>query len=600
MPIVDDNLSRPSPRRSGGGGRGGSVVDEEAVKASMPFCPAVDKAEDKDTADAAIEMTAATAAATTAATHVHQEEPKSLHFKLTVIWLCVVGAMASMDSVIVAMCLENISRSLNTTSTSSFWLGTAFLLTQTVTIPIYGTLSDIFGRKPLIQIGILIFFIASIICGTAQSGAWLIGGRAAQGVGAGGLLSLCQMILSDITTMRERGKYSTISAFSWAIGILAGVPLGGLIAQFTSWRWIFWINLPLCAVSIPGLWWSLRLQTDTASFMTRIGRIDYLGLFVFSGSTTSVLIGLTCGGTLHPWHSAATVVPIVAGILGLMAFSLIEWKFAQEPMVPLRIFKDITANTAYIGVFCHGMVVWSYSYYMIVFFLGAKQRGPLLSAADTLPGFAFTNPSGVLAGFIVKATLRFKHLMIIGWILLAAGIGSNVTMLPSSSDAVLYAPRVLAAIGAGLLFPTPMFAVQIRQRGEDVGIATSVQVFLRSLGTTFGVAIGGVIFQNQWTVQVARRITDGEIPLAYVIESNRAETAYSMIAIFPHEVQVAYQWVYAESLVLMWWVMTGMSILGFLVSLFAKDWSLRGGLAGKQNFLHRKKTPDVQGTAETR
>lgn len=167
-------------------------------------------------------------------------------------------------------------------------------------------------------------------------------------------------------------------------------------------------------------------------------------------------------------------------------------------------------------------------------------------------------------------------------------------MHPDSSKAVLYAPRVLTSIGGGLLFPTPLFAVQARQDGNDIGIATSVQVFARSLGTAFGVGLGGVIFQNQWTKEVNSAIRAGKIPEQLIVKSNVAEIAYQMIKKFPTAVQGEYEWIYARSLATMWYVMMGLSLAGFAVSLIARNDEVKGGLSGTQNFVEEKKVPDVE------
>jgi hypothetical protein len=162
-------------------------------------------------------------------------------------------------------------------------------------------------------------------------------------------------------------------------------------------------------------------------------------------------------------------------------------------------------------------------------------------------------------------------------------------MHPDSSGAILYAPRCLASIGAGLLFPTPLFAVQARQKGNDVGIATSVQVFARSLGTAFGVGLGGVIFQNEWTKLVEEGVAAQKIPEAYAIPSNLAEVAYKLIAQFPQPILTEYQWIYSNSLNTVWYVMMGLSLFGLLVSLIARNDLVRGGLSGSQNFLDKEK-----------
>lgn len=168
-------------------------------------------------------------------------------------------------------------------------------------------------------------------------------------------------------------------------------------------------------------------------------------------------------------------------------------------------------------------------------------------------------------------------------------------MHPDSSKAILYGPRVLVSVGGGLLFPTPIFAVQARQHGDDVGIATSVQVFARSIGTAFGVGLGGVIFQNQWTKEVSAAVSAGHIPRSLIVGSNVAETAYAVIRQFPKAVQYAYRSVYADSLATMWYVMMGLSAVGFLVSLVVgRNDVISGGLAGKQNFRDEREE-DLEG-----
>jgi hypothetical protein len=166
-------------------------------------------------------------------------------------------------------------------------------------------------------------------------------------------------------------------------------------------------------------------------------------------------------------------------------------------------------------------------------------------------------------------------------------------MHPDSSKAVLYAPRCLASIGAGILFPMPLFAVQSRQRGEDIGIATSIQVFARSLGTSFGVGLGGVIFQNEWTKLISKDDVQQKIPKEMLIPGNLAEIAYQIIREFPEPVQETYRWLYSNSLNTVWWVMMGLSLVGFLISLTARNDEVRGGLSGSQNFQDKNKLGDT-------
>ncbi|KAH8770556.1 major facilitator superfamily domain-containing protein [Hyaloscypha finlandica] len=522
-----------------------------------------------------------------------RNQPKSLRFKLTVFFLCAVTVVGAMDAVIVGACLAAIAADLKSSSVESFWVGTSFLLTQTVAIPIYGTTSEIFGRKWPLLTAVSIFTFASILCATAKTVAWLIGARAVQGLGAGGMIQLVQVILSDISTMSERGLYMAFAALAWSLGTNIGIPIGGAIGTYTTWRWIFWINIPICVISIVGLIACLHLHQDTSSFMTKLAMVDWLGLTVFTCASTLFLVGLTSGGVAHPWGSAKVLAPLAVGFSLYLVFIYIEWRVAVKPMMPLRIFNGRSAITGFATSYLQGLIVWCLTYYFILFFLGAMQHGLLHSAAETMTTIAYSAPAGLVASIIVKRTGRFKYLIVIGWALLLAGMGTNVTMHPDSSKAVLYAPRCLASIGAGILFPMPLFAVQSRQRGEDIGIATSIQVFARSLGTSFGVGLGGVIFQNEWTKLISKDDVQQKIPEEMLIPGNLAEIAYQIIREFPEPVQETYRWLYSNSLNTVWWVMMGLSLVGFLISLTARNDEVRGGLSGSQNFQDKNKLGDT-------
>ncbi|KAJ6186440.1 hypothetical protein N7519_007741 [Penicillium mononematosum] len=503
-------------------------------------------------------------------------QPKSLKFKLTVFFLALVTVVGSMDAVIVGSALAAIAQDLQSSSVESFWVGTSFLLSQTVTIPLYGTTSEIFGRKWPILIAISIFLLGSILCATAQTITWLIGARVVQGIGAGGMIQLVQVILSDISTMSERGLYMAIAAFAWSLGTNIGIPIGGAIGERTTWRWIFYINIPVCVICIVGLLYALQLQHDTSSFVKKLGMLDWAGLGVFTCASTLFLVGLTSGGCF-----ASVGFGRCPG----------SWRVSKRPMMPLRIFNDRSAIVGFVTSFLHGLVFWCLTYYMIVFFLGALQHSVLHASLETMTCIAYSAPAGLVASMLVKRTQHFKYIIVVGWALLAAGMGTNITMHPDSSKAMLYGPRVLISLGGGLLFPTPIFAVQARQHGDDIGIATSIQVFTRSMGTAFGVGLGGVIFQNQWSKEVDSAVTAGRIPHDLIVGSNVAETAYEVIRKFPEAVQEAYR---GDSLATMWYVMMGLSIAGFVVSLVGRNDVISGGLTGKQNFKDEKKG-DLEG-----
>ncbi|PGH10941.1 hypothetical protein AJ79_05187 [Helicocarpus griseus UAMH5409] len=535
------------------------------------------------------------------------EKPKkSLAFYLTVSSLCLVSVISSLDSIIITAVLPSIAKDLPSTTVQLFWCGTGFLLAQTVTIPLYGSFSDIFGRKWALNLALGIFTFGSILCATAKNMQWLVAARVVKGLGAGGNLSLVSVIISDITSLQERGMYLSLVSLAWAIGTIAGVPIGGAIGERTSWRWAFWINVPICVISFTGLTIWLRLTTAKTTLKEKIARIDFPGMIVFVGSTTSFLLGLTTGGTLHPWDSANVLVPLIVGIAGWCLFVVIEMKYAREPMIPLRVFSDRTAATGgYAGVFFHGLVLWCLSYYIIFFFLGAIQHGLLHSAVETLPGSAFVAPAAIIAGIIMTKTLRFQKLIWTGWALTTLGTGLNALMKPHSNGGILYGVRIIMPIGAGLLFHTTTVAVQTVQRGEDVGIATSVQVYVRSLGQAFGVALGAVVFENEFDRFLENAVKGEDVAGLFrdggrrmIVPGSQATAAFELITTFPERVQEVYRYVYADSLRTVWYVLTAIAGVALVVSLAMRDESMDKESRGKHQFDHGK-GKDGNGTGES-
>ncbi|KAL5088720.1 hypothetical protein Trisim1_006406 [Trichoderma cf. simile WF8] len=515
------------------------------------------------------------------------EQKKSFKFKVTVFMLCLTSVSVAMDSVIVAATLAAITSSLKGNSLEAFWVGTSYLLAQTVAVPIYGSISDIFGRKWVMVFAIAIFLLGSILCGCAQNMNWLVAARVVQGLGGGGCLTLTTVILSDITTLRERPKYLSMGAFAWALGTNIGVPVGGAIGQYTSWRWVFWINIPICVPSIAGIVYALHLVRDKSSFKSKAARVDYLGITVFIAATTLLLYGITTGGTTNPWNSASVLAPLVLGVFGLGIFLLIEWKVAKTPMVPLRIFNNRSGNTGFFGSFVHGLVLWASAYYIIIFFLGARGDPLFKSSAETLPGSAPIALSAVFCGIWVSKSLRFQKMTWIAWTLLTTGTGLVALMKPNSSAGILYAIRIIPAIGGGFLFQLPLFAVQSTAAGQDIGIATSMIAFFRSVGQAFGVAIGGTVFQNEFDRFLATAIAAGRIPPDFVITGAQAAGAYERINGLPHtmhDVQETYRYIYADALRIVWYVTTGIAGMGFLVGLLVRNENMDRGNYSKQTF----------------
>ncbi|TVY81133.1 Efflux pump FUS6, partial [Lachnellula suecica] len=517
------------------------------------------------------------------------EAKKPFKFKITVFMLCLISVVVAMDSVIVASTLPAITVALKGTSLKAFWVGTSYLLAQTVTVPIYGTISDIFGRKWVMIFAAGLFLFGSILCATAKKMNWLVAARAVQGLGGGGCLTLAPVIISDITTLRERPKFLAMGEFAWALGTNIGVPIGGAIGEFATWPWVFWINIPICVIGIAGLIYALHLHQEISSLRSKLARIDYFGIAIFIAATTLMLYGLTTGGTSDPWSSVKVLAPLVLGFVGLGVFLFVEWKVSTEPMIPIRIFFSRSGNTGYFGAFVHGLVLWAFAYYLIIFFLGARGDALFKSSAETLPATAPVALSAVFCGIWVAKTLRFQKMTWLAWVLMVTGTGLNALMKPDSNAGVTYALRIIPAIGGGFLFQLPLFVVQATAKDDDVGIATATVTFFRSIGQAFGVAIGGTVFQNEFDKFLGKAVMKGTISSQFIVTGAEAAGAYGAIGYFPEAVIIAYRYIYADSLRTVWYVATGIAGAGLLVSLLVKNESMDRGNNAKQAFKVEKK-----------
>ena len=250
-----------------------------------------------------------------------------------------------------------MSQKLHGTAIEAFWSGTSFLITSTVFQPNFASLSDIFGRRSLILVALIFFTVGAIVSALAKNFTIILVGRSIQGIGGGGIISLTEIIVTDVVPLRERGKYFGFLSMMWALGSVSGPLIGGAFSQEVSWRWIFWINLPFCALGFVLIPLFLNLNHRTTSFVEKLKRVDWVGSVLFVASMMSLLIPITWGGVMYPWDHWRTLVPLVLGVVGLVGFVLYEKFMAKEPLIRLGVFSTRTALVNYVGTVMHGMIV---------------------------------------------------------------------------------------------------------------------------------------------------------------------------------------------------------------------------------------------------
>ena len=406
-----------------------------------------------------------------------------------VIGVLVAMFLATLDQTIVAPALPTIGAALGNVDFLP-WIVSAYLLTSTAVTPLYGKLSDIHGRRPVLIGGLLIFLIGSVMCALAPSMTLLIAGRAVQGLGGGGLITLAQTVIADIASPRERAKYVVYISTVWATSSVAGPVLGGFLAQHLSWTLIFWINLPLCAIAILVCG---RILRDLPQ-QRRAHRLDILGSVLMIGASVGLMLMLTLGGLRYPWTSP----PILA--LGASSALLAAWlgvhlTRAPEPLIPLSIFTNDVVRKASGALFFSMFAFVGATVYLPIYFEYQLGLDPTLSGAGLIVLLGGSVIGANTAGRYMPRVVHYKRLAFAGLLLAIVSLSAMSALAPYLNFAAAQALVLGLGLGLGPLFPTTTVAVQNAVDPRDLGIATATLAFLRNFGSALGVAaFGAIIF----------------------------------------------------------------------------------------------------------
>lgn len=423
---------------------------------------------------------------------------------------------------------------------------------------------------------VAVFTLGSGICGGANSANMLIIGRAVQGIGSGGINMIVDVIVSDLVPLRERGNFIAIVLTVYSIGSSMGPFVGGIIVQRTTWRWVFYINLPVGGFSLVLLFLFLHTHYQrNTTFSQKIKRIDYIGNILIMGATAAVLCALTYGGSRYAWSSWQIMVPLVLGLAGLILFMVFEQSnFCREPVVPPRLFKNRTSLVVFINTFLFTVLLYWVLFFIPVYFQAILGSSPARAGVQMLPITLVAIPGAVIAVIVLSKFGKYKALHLAGFVILTLGMGLFSHLDRFSSDAEWIIFQIIAALGSGMILNTLLPAFQAPLAESDQAAATASWAFMRSFGNIWGVAIPASIFNNQFN-KYAHRISDASV--RQVLSNGHAyqHASNTFIDSLSDSVKNEVIGVFSDSLTLVWEISTAFCGLACILVFLEKEVPLR-------------------------
>ncbi|PNG20619.1 MDR family MFS transporter [Streptomyces cahuitamycinicus] len=477
--------------------------------------------------------------------------------------------LAALDQTIVSTALPTIVSDLGGLDHLS-WVVTAYLLAATAATPLWGKLGDQYGRKRLFQTAIVIFLVGSALCGAAQDMAQLIAFRALQGLGGGGLIVLSMAIVGDLVSPRERGRYQGLFGAVFGATSVLGPLLGGLFTQHLSWRWVFYVNLPVGIVALAVIAAVLHIPRTAQRHV-----IDYLGTFLIAAVATCLVLVASLGGTTWAWGSWQIVGLAVLGVVLAVAFVAVERR-AAEPVLPLKLFRVRTFTLAAVISFVVGFAMFGAMTYLPTFLQVVQGISPTMSGVHMLPMVLGLLLASTGSGQIVSRTGRWKVFPIAGTGITTLGLLLLHRLDEHSSTVELSGFFFVFGLGLGLVMQVLVLIVQNAVPYEDLGVATSGATFFRSIGASFGVAVFGTVFAGRLGEQLTDAFRGVRLPPGVSVEALEADPRG--IAALPPGLRPPALHAYAVSITDVFLYAAPVALLGFVLAWFLKEDRLRGSV----------------------
>ncbi|MFE3181429.1 MFS transporter [Streptomyces violascens] len=484
--------------------------------------------------------------------------------------------VAILSSTIVSNALPHIISDLGGGQSAYTWVVTASLLAMTATTPLWGKLSDLFSKKLLVQIALVIYVSGSIVAGLSQSSGMLIACRVVQGIGVGGLSALAQIIMAAMISPRERGRYSGYLGATFAVATVGGPLLGGLITDtdWLGWRWCFYVGVPFAIIALIVLQKTLKLPV-----VKRDVKVDWTGAFLISAAVSLLLVWVTFAGNKYDWISWQTYA-MVGGSIVLGALFVFAESKASEPIIPLRLFRNRTITLASLASLFVGVAMFAGTVFFSQYFQLARGKTPTMSGVMTIPMIGGLFIASTVSGQVITKTGKWKAWLVSGGVLVTAGLGLLGTMRYDTPYWHLAIYMALMGLGIGMMMQNLVLCTQNQVSPADLGSASSVVVFFRSLGGAVGVSALGAVMANR----VTHYVTDGLTALgpqgAAAAKSGGGSGTIPDLATLPAPIRTVIESAYGHGVGDVFLYAAPCALLAFLITLFIKEIPLRTHAVG--------------------